>query len=85
MDSGNKNGEFKSFYENGNLKESMIFENGLVNGKRISYWVNGLKKENNFVSGAMRGKIFFIIQMVKLEEEFSLIIREIDPENGLSS
>ena len=60
MNSGIKNGEYKSFYENGKLKEFMVYENDLLNGKRISYWVNGLKKEeNNFVSGAMRGENIF--------------------------
>ena len=60
MNSGIKNGEYKSFYENGKLKEFMVYENNLLNGKRISYWVNGLKKEeNNFVNGAMRGENIF--------------------------
>ena len=41
---GKKDGEWKKFYEDGNLKEIRNYENGVKHGKHLGFFQNGKKQ-----------------------------------------
>ena len=56
---GQRFGDWKTFYANGQLKMSAHFENDLQEGKTFFYWENGRKKmEYNYVNGLLNGYAF---------------------------
>ena len=53
---GLKNGVFKEWYVNGQIKEVSLFRADELHGRRICYWPNGLKRFHvNYVDGCMNG------------------------------
>ena len=53
---GKKDGVFKEWYLNGNIKEVSLFQGDEFHGRRICYWPNGTKRFHvNYVNGEMDG------------------------------
>ncbi|MBR9859918.1 hypothetical protein GYB22_04070 [bacterium] len=53
---GKKNGVFKEWYLNGEIKEVSLFKDGELHGRRICYWPNGTKRYHvNYINGDMDG------------------------------
>ena len=53
---GKKDGVFKEWYLNGEIKEVSLFKEGELHGRRICYWPNGVKRYHvNYVNGHMDG------------------------------
>lgn len=53
---GKKNGVFKEWYPNGNIKEVSLFRDDELHGRRICYWSNGSKRFHvNYINGVMDG------------------------------
>ena len=53
---GLKNGVFKEWYPNGNIKEVSLFRDDDFHGRRICYWPNGTKRFHvNYIEGEMDG------------------------------
>lgn len=49
-------GLYKSYYNNGKLKDVCLYQNGVLSGRAIKYWPNGVKKMNvNYLNGEMDG------------------------------
>jgi antitoxin component YwqK of YwqJK toxin-antitoxin module len=46
--SGREHGEWKQFYEGGQLKEKRFFNNGLKAGEYVAWWPNGKKQLHYF-------------------------------------
>lgn len=59
---GKKDGIYKSYYKNGNLKEEIDYKNGVKNGVSREYYESGeLEQEFNFINGLCSGpcKMFY--------------------------
>ncbi len=53
---GLKNGVFKEWYKNGQIKEVSLFRDDELHGRRIWYWPNGSKRFHvNYIEGQMNG------------------------------
>lgn len=53
---GRKNGVFKEWYQNGQIKEVSLFRDDELHGRRICYWPNGTKRFHvNYINGLMDG------------------------------
>lgn len=57
---GIKEGQSKTWYESGKLKEEAHFSNNKLDGKLLTYWENGqLKREDSYVSGKLEeGRVY---------------------------
>ncbi len=53
---GHVHGLYKAYYPSGKLKDVRLYQNGVLSGRAIKYWPNGMKKMNvNYVKGEMDG------------------------------
>ena len=53
---GLKDGVFKEWYPNGQIKEVSLFREDEFHGRRICYWPNGTKRFHvNYINGEMDG------------------------------
>src|SRR5690606_29858170 len=57
-DLGKKMGEWKYYYENGNLKEVANYVRGYVNGRVIQYYPNGQKKNLGYYYWGVQDSTF---------------------------
>ena len=49
-------GLYKAYYSTGRLKDVCLYQNGILSGRSIKYWPNGVKKMNvNYLNGEMNG------------------------------
>ena len=56
---GQKHGNWKTYYANGQLKISSRFEHDFLEGKTIYYWENGRRKyEYNYLNGLLHGNAY---------------------------
>jgi antitoxin component YwqK of YwqJK toxin-antitoxin module len=53
---GHVHGLYKSYYSSGKIKDVCLYQNGVLTGRAIKYWPNGIKKMNvNYLNGEMDG------------------------------
>jgi len=62
---GKKEGAYKRYYENGQIKETRYYVNDIIEGENIIYYKNGqLSTICNYVNDKKKGNINHIIKMV---------------------
>ena len=76
-------GEYISYFKNKNINEETYYKQGLIDGKRKTYWLNGSIKEiSELKLEPSKENVFSIILTLILEKQYRSIIMEIEMEFG---